>query len=170
MSILPDLSGKGSVFGCLGWSWSPYSPCPLLSLIPSLVLYVLCCAHLQELEQGTLFPEKCYPTSTRPPSPGASCSSLCMGHVITNNSCLLLPTVLVWLHGHPAISVWDMHINPLSLGMPHHPTSNEHRSKYKEAYQLFGWSHCCFICPDFAERKFREVGNISRSLPNVFWC
>lgn len=60
------------VEGLWGWSWviliPPYSPCPLLNLIPVPVLYCVLCLS-PEARTRTFVLEKCCPTSVWPPSP-----------------------------------------------------------------------------------------------------
>ena len=74
-------------------------PLPFLSLIPALVL---CCAHLQEPEQGRLS-QKCAALLPY----GLSSKSHCVLSqcIITNNSWLLSLTIHGWLHSYLSISV-----------------------------------------------------------------
>lgn len=102
-SILPVFLEMG---GGLQGSWvvliPPSSPCPFP---------VLCCGCLSQKNALSLAPLL---------QPKLDISH---GHVnnnnpwlFQNNSCLLFPTDLGWLHSHPFISVWDIHITLLSSG------------------------------------------------------
>lgn len=72
----------------------------------------LCCACLQEIEQGCLSQER-----TALPLHGSHCShilfflTVCYQQQslseINNNPCLFLPAALGWLHSHPALSVFE---------------------------------------------------------------
>lgn len=92
--------------GGLQGSWSlvllipPYIPCWLISITPVSQLYSV--VLTLGARTRTLVPERHCPTSIWPLSP-----------VMVGNW-LALPTVLGWLHCCVAISVWDIHISPLS--------------------------------------------------------
>lgn len=100
----------------MGWGWlwgsvvvsiPSYNPCPLLSLIPA---FVLCCAHLQEPEQGH-FSQKCA---------ARTLYGLFSSHILFFLS-VLLPTILGCYHQQFMVgSIWLLvsETNTLALLSP----------------------------------------------------
>lgn len=97
--LLSDYTCGMEIPGILVVLFPPYSSCLLLGLIP--------------------VPEKYCPTSPWLLSAATPCLSFQSAN--TNNPWLLVPTILIWFHSHPATALWDIHKSPFSSGFLLHP-------------------------------------------------